>query len=300
MLKKTHIATDLDIPQVDTRISKEITMKESANPKLLHLKRTLHDLGSVAIGFSGGVDSTFLAAVAFSALGQNAVAFTALSGSFPAREKKESASLAARIGIRQVFFESEEVDIPEFKTNPTNRCYYCKLELYSKLKQLAEKEGLRDVIDASNADDAGDFRPGLQALNELGIRSPLMEAGLTKQEIRRLSRQMALPTWDKPSFACLSSRFQYGDAITLEKLERVEQAEDLLQEMGFRILRARDHGSTVRLEVGEGEIIRFFDPELRSAIVKELKKIGYSFISLDLEGYRTGSMNQVNQVVPQR
>jgi len=268
-------------------------MIDTANNRLRQLEGILHDLGSVAIGFSGGVDSTFLAAVAYSALGEDAVAFTALSASFPGREKMESASLAKRIGIRQVFFESEEVDIPQFQVNPPNRCYYCKLELYSKLQQLAKKEGLRHAVDASNADDSGDFRPGLQALKELGIRSPLMESGLRKQEIRELSRQMGLPTWDKPSFACLSSRFQYGDSITLDKLKRVEQAEDLLREMEFRILRARDHGNTVRLEVGPEEIGRLLDAELRSVIVKELKKIGYSFVSLDLEGYRTGSMNEV-------
>ncbi len=268
-------------------------MKENTYEKLDLLRRELENMGSAAIGFSGGVDSTFLSAVAYSVLGEKAVTFTAVSSSFPEREREESIRLAGHIGIQQVFFESEEVDIHEFRDNPVNRCYYCKRELYARLKDLAEKRGIHHVIDASNADDAGDHRPGLLALTELAVRSPLKEVGLTKREIRELSNEMGLPTWDKPAFACLSSRFQYGQSITHEKLKRVEQAEDFLKDLGIRVLRARDHGDQVRLEVGPDEIDKFFDAGFRHRVVKALKEIGYTFVSLDLEGYRSGSMNEV-------
>jgi uncharacterized protein len=260
--------------------------------KLQKLKDDLGKMGSAAIAFSGGVDSTFLAKMAREVLGQGALAFTAVSSSFPAREKAESRALAKQIGIRQVFFTSEEVDIPQFQNNPPDRCYYCKKELFSKLIQKARKAGIETVLDGSNADDTGDFRPGLKALEEMHIVSPLKEAGLTKAEIRILSKSMGLPTWDKPAFACLSSRFQYGDTITVKKLSRVEKAEDFLKTEGFKVLRIRDHGAMVRIETAQEEMDRFVDPDFRNRVVDKLKSLGYTFVSLDLEGYRTGSMNE--------
>ena len=261
--------------------------------KFLKLKETLGELSSAAIGFSGGVDSTFLAAVAYDVLADKVCAFTAVSSSYPKREREESITLAKQIGIRQIFFDSEEVDIPEFENNPPDRCYHCKKELYSKLEENADKEGYKTILDASNLDDDKDFRPGRKALKELKVRSPLKEVGLTKDEIRELSKRMNLPTWDKPAFACLSSRFQYGDKITREKLGKVEQAEEFLRDQGFRILRVRDHGNMLRIEVGTNEISRFLDSDFRQKVVTTLKRVGYDFISLDLEGYRTGSMNEV-------
>jgi len=253
----------------------------------------LENMKSVAIGFSGGVDSTFLAAFAYKLLGDKAVAYTAVSSSYPKREREESIKLAQEIGIRQEFFESEEVDIPEFSDNPSDRCYYCKKELYHKLAHLALDRGIKNVIDASNKDDESDFRPGIKALKELGVRSPLKEVGLTKDEIRILSKEMGLPTWNKPAFACLSSRFQYGDSITVNKLSKVEEAENFLKNLGFRIIRVRDHGNMVRIETSQKEMDLFLNDETRNAIVEKFKEIGYNFISLDLEGYRTGSMNEI-------
>ena len=259
--------------------------------KLDRLRALLRETGGIAVAFSSGVDSTFLLKVAHEELGERVVAVTARSHSFPKREQDEAAAFCAREGIRQVVVDSEELAIPGFRQNPTNRCYLCKKELFSKILEIARAEGLSAVAEGSNMDDLGDYRPGLQAVRELGIRSPLREAGLTKEEIRALSRRMGLPTWNKPSFACLASRFPYGEEITVERLTRVERAEQHLLDLGFGQVRVRSHGDLARIELCAADIPKAV--EQREKIHAALKGFGFAYIALDLLGYRTGSMNEV-------
>lgn len=256
------------------------------------LKEFIKELGSVVIAFSGGVDSTFLAKVCSDVLKDKALAVTATSSTYPEREFKEALKLAKEIGIRHKVIKSEELDIEGFSKNPINRCYYCKSELFSKLINVAKEEGLKYVLDGTNADDTGDFRPGRKAAKELGVVSPLLECGITKDEIRLLSKELGLPTWDKPAYACLSSRFPYGEEITVKKLSMVEMAENFLIDLGFSGIRVRHHGDIARIELKREQINRMIDSELRDKVVKKLKEIGFKYIALDLEGYRTGSMNE--------
>ena len=259
--------------------------------KLTRLRTLLRETGGIAVAFSSGVDSTFLLKVAHEELGEKAIAVTARSHSFPKREQDEAAAFCAREGIRQVVVESEELAIPGFRQNPTNRCYLCKKELFTKILEIAQAEGLSAVAEGSNMDDLGDYRPGLQAVRELGIRSPLREVGLTKDEIRALSRRMGLPTWNKPSFACLASRFPYGEEITVERLQRVERAEQFLMDLGFGQVRVRSHGDLARIELCAADISKAV--EQREKIHAALKEFGFAYVALDLQGYRTGSMNEV-------
>ncbi|HVI92910.1 MAG TPA: ATP-dependent sacrificial sulfur transferase LarE [Anaeromyxobacter sp.] len=261
---------------------------EAKKQKLLDL---LRDMGGCVIGFSGGVDSTFLFAVAARVLGKRALAVTATSETYPERELREANELALRIGGRHRVIVSEELDIPGFAENPVDRCYHCKSELFTKLRKVAAEEGLPHVADGSNVDDRGDYRPGRKALRELDVRSPLEEAGLSKDDIRALSKEMELPTWDKPSFACLSSRFPYGVTITREKIAVVGKAEESLRELGLRTLRVRHHGDVARLELGADEFGRVVDG-LRDEVVRRVKAAGYTYVALDLQGYRTGAMNE--------
>lgn len=267
-------------------------MTNELNNKMKQLKSDLKGMGSLVIAFSGGVDSTFLLKVAYEILADKAVAVTARSSTFPEREYKEAVDFANNLGAKHIVITSEELDVDGFSDNPVNRCYLCKNELFSKIKNIAKENGIGFVADGSNIDDLGDYRPGMLAVRELGVVSPLKEAGMTKEDIIILSKEMELPTWDKPAFACLSSRFPYGQKITREKLNMVDRAEQFLLDIGFKQVRVRHHGEIARIEVGEQERKKFFNEELMDKINSSFKQIGFSYTALDLKGYRTGSMNE--------
>ena len=260
--------------------------------KLKKLQDYLRSLESVAVAFSSGVDSTFLLKVAKDTLGDKVMAVTAQSCSFPKRELKEAIAFCEKEGIKHVICESEELSIEGFAQNPKNRCYLCKKELFEKIQKIAADNGMKAIVEGSNLDDNGDYRPGLQAVAELHVKSPLRHVELTKQEIRDLSKEMGLPTWDKQSFACLSSRFVYGETISEKKLGMVDKAEQLLLDMGFHQVRVRIHGNIARIEVLPDEIARIAEEGNRTKIANQLKEYGFDYVTLDLLGYRTGSMNE--------
>ncbi|KUO65902.1 MAG: adenine nucleotide alpha hydrolase [Gracilibacter sp. BRH_c7a] len=264
--------------------------------KLDVLKHNLSRMEKVIIAFSGGVDSTFLLHVAYNVLGDNAIPVTVNSTIYPVRELNISVDFCRRIRLPQHIINFSELDNPKFCQNPPERCYICKKELFGRIKSLATQLDVQHIVDGSNLDDIDDYRPGMQALNELGIKSPLIDASLTKEDIRELSQEFGLPTWDKPSFACLVSRIPYGQEITKEKLSMIDKAEQYLLNLGFKQVRVRHHGEIARIEVAPEERCRFTDVAFMDKVADELKLLGFTYVVLDLRGYRSGSMNETLKI----
>ncbi len=268
--------------------------KKALKTKIETLEGIFRSMAKVVVAFSGGVDSTFLLRMAKDTLGEeNVLAVTALSPLYPERELTLAKKMAEEMGVKHKLIESNELQIEGFSKNPINRCYLCKKELFEELKQVAREMNFSSVVEGSTLDDEMDYRPGKKAIKELGIRSPLVEAGLTKAEVREISKSLGLPTWDKPSFACLASRFPYGEEITEEGLKKVDEAEAFLIRLGFKQVRVRHYKHLARIEIDQEEIGKILNEGMREKVVERLKKIGYQYVTLDLQGFRSGSMNEV-------
>jgi uncharacterized protein len=257
------------------------------------LRRILREMESCIVAFSGGVDSSYLAVIAHQELGSKALAVTAESPSYPTAQRNIAAGIVERYGLRHRFIESDEMSDANYVQNPSNRCYFCKHELYTRLQSVAANEGFRFVLDGNNLDDTADYRPGRQAGRELEIRSPLIEAQLTKAEIRELSRRLGLATWSQPASACLSSRIPYGSEVTVEKLQMIDRGEEIMRDLGFSQTRVRHHGEIARIEIAREELPKALSIEMFEILSREFKRIGFRFVAVDVDGYRTGALNEV-------
>lgn len=257
------------------------------------LRQIFRELDSVIVAYSGGVDSSYVAYVANLELGPRAVCITGQSASLPGYQRAEIDRVVKKFGFQHEVIQTEELDNPDYRANSPNRCFFCKDELYSKLESIARTRGVKSIVDGSTIDDLGDFRPGRQAAAQHAVRSPLIEAGLSKSEVRELSRRVSLPTWDKPASPCLSSRIAYGTAVTIERLSKVDRGEEILREFGFREFRVRHHDQLVRLEIAPAEMDRVLRKELIGELAKRFRELGFKYVTLDLEGFRSGSMNEV-------
>jgi uncharacterized protein len=266
--------------------------------KAAALDARLESLDSLIIAYSGGVDSAFLAVAATRVLGNRALCVTAESPSYPERHRELALGTAREFSLRHEIIRTGELELAEYRANPANRCYYCKHELYSRLTALARERGIAAVADGSNADDRGDYRPGRQAAREFGVISPLDDVGLTKADVRELARRAGMSTWDEPASACLSSRIPYHSEVTSEKLRQIEAAERVVRDLGFRVFRVRHHDTLARIEIGRDELPRAFEPEVADALDAGLREVGYQYVTVDLRGYRLGSLNEALRLRP--